>query len=148
MKCFVRLLPLLLLAAACRAEPPAPVLDLWLGERRTTAIDELVKRTALAPDQDVRVVEIGRDEHTSHHLVATRSGEELHRHDRHELLVVILRGHGTLRMGEQKRAVGEGSILYVPRGTAHAFRNAAEEPSFAYVKYSPPFDGEDRAPAD
>jgi mannose-6-phosphate isomerase-like protein (cupin superfamily) len=148
MKLLVHLLAWLLLTAACRAEPPAAVLDVWLGERSTTEIEQLVKRAALAPDQDVRVMEIGRDAHTSHHVVAIRSGEELHRHDRHELTVVVLRGHGTLRLGEQTRAIGEGSILYVPRGAVHAFTNGANEPSYAYILYSPPFDGEDRAPAD
>jgi mannose-6-phosphate isomerase-like protein (cupin superfamily) len=40
--------------------------------------------------------------------------------------------------------VGEGSILYVPRGSVHAFRNQASEPAVAYALYAPAFDGRDR----
>jgi mannose-6-phosphate isomerase-like protein (cupin superfamily) len=49
-----------------------------------------------------------------------------------------------MRIGDEERPVGEGSILYVPRGTVHAFQNDSEEPAAAYVVYVPTFDGEDR----
>jgi mannose-6-phosphate isomerase-like protein (cupin superfamily) len=52
-----------------------------------------------------------------------------------------------MRLGADERPVGEGSILYVPRGTVHAFRNATAEPALAYAVYAPAFDGKDRAPA-
>ena len=39
---------------------------------------------------------------------------------------------------------GQGSIFWVPRGTVHAFRNAASSPAVAYVVYFPPFDAKDR----
>jgi mannose-6-phosphate isomerase-like protein (cupin superfamily) len=139
---------LLLFAAAARADPPVAVLDVPLDERTTVAFDELVERLALRPDQNVRVVEIGRDAYASHHLVTLRTGEVLHRHDRHELTVVLLRGHGTQQIGDTTRPVGEGSVLYVPRGTPHAFTNGSSAPAVAYVQYSPPYDGEDRAPVD
>ena len=135
---------LLLLGAVARAEPPA-VLDALLGAERTTvALSELARRETLAPGEAFRLVELGRDAHTSHHLVWIRDRETPHRHDRHDLLVVILRGHGSMRLGSEARAVGEGSVLYVPRGTPHAFRNASAEPAAAYAVYLPPFDGRDR----
>ena len=143
------LLPLLLLliAAACRADPPA-VLDTLLGARRTIPLEELIASAALADGQDSLAVEIGRDAHTSHHVVGLRSGESLHRHDHHDLLVVVLRGHGRMRLGDDTREVGEGSIVYVPRGSVHAFTNASPEPAYAYTVYAPPFDGNDRAPVE
>ncbi|MBW2416685.1 MAG: cupin domain-containing protein, partial [Deltaproteobacteria bacterium] len=73
-----------------------------------------------------------------------RDREVPHRHDRHDLLVVILRGYGGMTLGETERALGEGSILYVPRGTVHTFRNASPEPAVAYAVYVPAFDGVDR----
>lgn len=140
-----------LLLASCAAGPagpptgPGPVLDVLLGDRRTTLPRaELVARAALAPDQDVRVVEIGRDAHTSHHVVGIRSGEPLHRHERHDLIVVVLEGHGRMRLGDTTRPVGQGSVVYTPRGAVHAFTNAGERPAYAHVVYSPPYDGEDR----
>jgi mannose-6-phosphate isomerase-like protein (cupin superfamily) len=121
------------------------VLDaVFLGERRTVALDELVAAAGLAPDESFKVAEIGRDEHSSHHLVWIRDREVPHRHDRHDLIVVILQGHGAMRLGDEERAVGVGSILYVPRGLTHAFGNASAGPALAYAVYTPAFDGRDR----
>lgn len=135
------------LAAPAWADPPGPVVDLLLdGERLTLARDALIAQAELAPGQAARVVEVGRDAHTSHHVVAIGrgEGEPLHRHDHHELVVVVLRGHGLMRLGEETRPVGEGSVLYVPRGAVHAFANASDAPAYAFVLYAPPFDGGDR----
>lgn len=144
---------LLLFGCARPAPPPATgseaVLDTLFGsERRTVALDALAEDDGLAPGEDFKVVELGRDAHTSHHLVWIRDREALHRHDRHDLVVVMLRGHGAMRLGADERAVGEGSILYVPRGTPHAFRNASPEPAAAYAVYTPAFDGADRVPVE
>lgn len=128
--------------------PPAAVLDaLFPQGRRTETLDRLVERETLAARQDFRVVEVGRDTATSHHLVWIRDRERPHRHDRHDLFVVILRGHGAMRLGDEERSIGPGSILYVPRSTVHAFRNASSEPAVAYAVYTPAFDGQDRIPA-
>lgn len=124
---------------------PAAVLDaVFQGERRTAALAELGGSAGLAPEESFKVAEVGRDEHASHHLVWIRDREVPHRHDRHDLVVVILRGHGGMRLGDEERPAGVGSILYVPRGLAHAFRNASDEPALAYAVYLPAFDGTDR----
>lgn len=126
------------------AEPPA-VLDARFGEQRSTiALEALETRALLGPGENQRIVEIGRDDHTSHHVVSIRDRETPHRHDRHDLTVVILEGWGTMRLGDEERRVGQGSILYVPRGTVHAFRNLSDAPAVAYAIYSPAFDGKDR----
>jgi mannose-6-phosphate isomerase-like protein (cupin superfamily) len=133
----------LLFALAC-AGPPA-VIDAGFSPRTTLPIDELVDRAPLDPGEDFRVIEIGRDAHSSQHLVKIRHAEVPHRHDRHELWVLMLEGHGNLLLGSESRAVGEGSLLYIPRGVRHAFTNESETPATAYVIYSPPFDGKDRS---
>jgi len=127
----------------------APTIDALLaGERVRIPLAGIAERVPLAADQDFRVVEVGRDAGTSHHVVAIRTAEVPHRHDRHDLLVVIVRGHGTMLLGDAALPVGEHSILYVPRGTVHAFGNASGEPAVAYVVYTPPFDGTDRVEAE
>jgi len=138
----IGLLAALLLGA--QAEPPA-VLDALFGdERRSVALEALETRALLGPGENQRVVEIGRDEHTSHHVVTIRDRETPHRHDRHDLTVVMLEGWGAMRIGDEERRVGRGSILYVPRGAVHAFRNLSDEPAVAYAVYTPAFDGKDR----
>jgi mannose-6-phosphate isomerase-like protein (cupin superfamily) len=131
--------------AAAPASDPTPTIDALLGsERVRIPLTALAERVPLAPDQGFRVVELGRDANTSHHVAAVRAAEKLHRHDRHDQLVVIARGSGTMRIGDQTLPVGEGSVLYVPRGAVHAFTNTSGTPSVAYVVYTPPFDGVDR----
>ena len=138
----IGLLAALLLGA--QAEPPA-VLDALFGdERRSVALEALETRALLGPGENQRVVEIGRDEHTSHHVVTIRDRETPHRHDRHDLTVVMLEGWGAMRIGDEERRVGRGSILYVPRGAVHAVRNLSDEPAVAYAVYTPAFYGKDR----
>jgi mannose-6-phosphate isomerase-like protein (cupin superfamily) len=133
---------------AAAARSPA-VLDALYPEGRTTLpLTELADREPLRPDETFRVVNLGRDAHTSHHVVHIRDAETPHRHDTHDLVVVILRGHGQMLLGTDRRPVSEGSILYVPRGTVHAFANESDEPASAYAMYSPAFDGKDKVEVD
>jgi len=128
---------------AAGGAPPA-VFDALLPGRLNVPLETLASRAPLAPGQAFRVVEIGRDAHTSHHVATIRDREVPHRHDRHDLVVVMVRGHGHMRMGDEERPIGEGSVLYVPRGTPHAFRNDSDAPAVAYAMYAPAFDGQDR----
>ena len=112
------------------------------------SLDTLASRVELAPDSDFRAVLLGQDEHHSHHLVAIRSAEQPHRHDEHDLVVVMLEGHGEMLIGQETRPVGPGSILSIPRATVHAFSNQSPEPAIAYAIYTPPFDGKDRVAAE
>jgi mannose-6-phosphate isomerase-like protein (cupin superfamily) len=144
----VRIAGFLLLAAAsfarADADPPAVLDALFPDGRRTEALAALAASETLGPDESFRLKEIGRDAHSSHHLVWIRDRETPHRHDTHDLIVVMVRGHGTERIGDEEQPVGEGSVLYVPRGTVHAFRNASDDVAFAYAIYVPAFDGRDR----
>lgn len=124
--------------------PPAVLDSLTSHVRTTTELSSIAKRMTLAEGVPARVLELARDADTSQHLVAIRDREPLHRHNRHSLSVVILKGHGAMHLGGEERRVGEGSVLHVPRGVVHAFINASDEPAVAYVLYSPPFDGVDR----
>lgn len=133
--------------AACGPAPqtsPAPALDLAFTPRVEEPFATLAARVPLAPDQDFRVEEIGRSDFTSHHVGAIRKGEVFHRHDRHDQLVVLVRGHGTMRVGEEVQPVEQGSVLFLPRGVPHAFTNGGLEPAIAYLVYAPPYDGKDR----
>jgi mannose-6-phosphate isomerase-like protein (cupin superfamily) len=140
---------LIALGCAQRHTEPVPVLDALFPElRRTESLAALADSQTLAPGDEFQLREIGRDANSSHHLVWIRDREQPHRHDHHDLLVVVLRGHGSMRLGDEERAVGEGSILYVPRGTLHAFRNASGDVAVAYAVYTPAFDGTDRVPGE
>lgn len=142
------------LAAIALAVSPAPgpapaTLDaLFPSGRLTLALDALAAKYPLAAGKDFQVDEVGRDAHSSHHAVWIVDREVPHRHDRHDLFVVMIRGYGTMRLGGETRPVGAGSLLYVPRGTPHAFANESVEPALAYAVYFPAFDGVDRVTVD
>ncbi|HMI89834.1 MAG TPA: cupin domain-containing protein [Polyangiales bacterium] len=123
------------------------VVDAVLNEQRVTiSFGELAARVPLAAGESFKIAEIGRDANSSHHIVALRGREPLHRHDRHDLLVVTLEGHGSMLIGSEERAVGPRSIVYVPRGAVHAMRNLSDSVLYGYAVFTPPFDGKDRVP--
>jgi mannose-6-phosphate isomerase-like protein (cupin superfamily) len=136
----------LLAAAPAPATAPATLDALFPGGRLTLPLAELAARYPLPAGKDFVVHEVARDAHSSHHAVWIQHREEPHRHDRHDLFVVMVSGYGTMRLGAEARPVGAGSILYVPRGTPHAFANESGEAALAYAVYVPPFDGKDRVP--
>jgi mannose-6-phosphate isomerase-like protein (cupin superfamily) len=135
----------LLAGAIVHAESEAAALAGIVGDTKLEgSIESWIAKLELDDDEPLRVIELGRDQHTSHHLVAIRGGERLHRHDRSDQTVFMLRGHGIFRFASEEKPVGEGSVLHVPRKTAHAFQNRSDEPAVAYVIYTPPIDAEDR----
>ena len=136
-------------AFAASREPAKPVLDaLFPSGRLTLPLAALAEKYPLEPGKAFQVSELGRDAHSSQHVVWIVDREVPHRHDTHDLFVVMLRGYGTMRIGSETRPVGPNSILYVPRGTPHAFTNESGEPALAYAVYTPAFDGADRVPVD
>jgi mannose-6-phosphate isomerase-like protein (cupin superfamily) len=139
---------LLAVVVPAGAQTEAVLDGLFPDGRIHTPLESLAQRVPLAADQDFRVVEVGRDAASSHHVVAIRDREVPHRHDHHDLFVVMLEGHGSMLLGDEERPVGPRSILYIPRGTPHAFRNASDAPAIAYAIYFPPFDAQDRTPLD
>ena len=144
----VQALVLLGLLSGC-ARAPEPVFDARLPQGRLRLpLAELSEPVPFPEGREALVSELGRDARSSHHSVWIRDRETPHRHDRHDLLVVILRGYGMMRIDAEERPLGEGSILYVPRGTVHAFRNTSGAPALAYAVYVPAFDGKDRINVD
>ncbi len=92
----------------------------------------------------LRIVEAGRSNTLSNHIVVVRSRELPHRHNRHDSTVILLQGRGTIVVGKERKQVRPGAVLFIPRGTIHHFANDARDPSVALVVFSPPFDGKDR----
>jgi mannose-6-phosphate isomerase-like protein (cupin superfamily) len=123
---------------------PAMLDALLASDRITRPLAELAAGVPLGASENFKIVEVGRDDHTSQHVVALRGREPLHRHDQHDLLVVVLAGEGKMLIGDSERAIGTQSIVYVPRGTVHSMHNTAPAPLTGYAVFIPPFDGKDR----
>jgi mannose-6-phosphate isomerase-like protein (cupin superfamily) len=113
--------------------------DLALQDWRTIA-----KLNRPARGEILRIVDAGRSDTLSNHIVVIQSHELPHRHNRHDATVVLLQGRGTIVIGKERRQVRPGAVLFIPRGTIHHFTNTARGPSVALVVFAPPFDGKDR----
>ena len=100
------------------------------------------------PEASMEAAPLASAPGVNHQLLRIRGAEPLHRHENHDLTIVILRGGGVLRTmaGEREREekLGVGSIVLIPRGLAHAFRNEEEGTTIAFMASSPPFDPADR----
>ena len=107
---------------------------------------ELLTAHPMPRTSNIHVVALGTAAGNSRHLVQIRDREEPHVHRRHDLVVFLLRGHGTLHRDGGDLEMGPGSIAAVDRGTPHWFENRGSEPAAAYVVFSPPFDGADVDP--
>ncbi len=146
--CAIALAVAALAAAPPQSPAPATLDALFPSGRLSLPLAALAEKYPLAPGKEFQVSEVGRDAGSSQHVVWIVDREIPHRHDTHDLFVVMVKGSGTMRLGAETRPVGEGSILYVPRGTPHAFANTSGAPAFAYAVYFPPFDGKDRVTVD
>jgi mannose-6-phosphate isomerase-like protein (cupin superfamily) len=113
---------------------------------RQERIEDVLRRDALAPNQNIRVSDLGTSPNVSHHLVQVRFGETLHVHKDHDLTVVVYRGEGELRLGAGTIPLRQGDVVFIPRGVSHAFQNTANTPTAAVVVFTPAFDGKDTIP--
>lgn len=106
-------------------------------------LDAKLQSAPLAPDQNIRIDELGRDQHMSHHLVQLRDREQPHIHAKHDLTVVLLRGQGILVVEKSPVVMRIGDVVVIPQGTPHYFVNQGALPAVGYVIFAPPFDGRD-----
>ena len=132
----------LLLAAGCAYLPAAPI----IRAPAPLPLAQWLKAHPLPPDQNVLAVELDRTTTSSMHLVQLRQSESLHLHAHHDLMVMVQEGRGVLTLGDQRRDMTPGSVVNIPRGTPHAFRNDAPNPAVLFVVVTPPLEEPDSVP--
>jgi mannose-6-phosphate isomerase-like protein (cupin superfamily) len=70
---------------------------------------------------------------------APGSMQAVHGHPDNEQIYVIVRGRGVMQVADEMQEVGEGTLVYIPPGAAHAIKNMSEEPLVFVSATSPPF---------
>jgi quercetin dioxygenase-like cupin family protein len=68
------------------------------------------------------------------------SRQPTHQHDDAEQIYVIVRGRGTMIVGDEERETREGDLVFIPPGTGHAIRNDSDQMLIFVSAISPPFD--------
>ena len=71
---------------------------------------------------------------------APGSEQPVHGHSENEQVYVIVRGRGVMKVGEEQRELGPGTLVFVPPGTDHAIRNNGQEVLLYVSATAPPFD--------
>jgi quercetin dioxygenase-like cupin family protein len=131
------------LAAACAR--PAPRLVVGSLARD---LDAFLADHPLGAGQTIRADGAGRSAGASYHVVQVRGREQPHRHAAHDLAVLLLRGAGTLTLGDERVRLRAGDAAVVPRGVAHWFASDGREAAVAFAVYTPPLDAPDVVPVD
>lgn len=70
---------------------------------------------------------------------APGSQQARHRHLAQEQVYVIVGGQGQMLLGDEGRAVSEGTLVCVPPGTEHAIRNTSSGLLVCVPATAPPF---------
>ena len=66
-----------------------------------------------------------------------------HLHRRSEELYLVTAGSGTLRVGDEERAVAAGDCVAIPPGTPHRLHNDGEADLVVVCACAPPYSHED-----
>jgi quercetin dioxygenase-like cupin family protein len=130
--------------AACVS---GPHLYLQYGnEYQELNLDKILADNPLPPGENIKVVNLGRSQSASQHVVQIRDREVPHLHKLHDATVTMLRGQGYLILAKNRINLKAGDIVHIPRGVPHYYVNTAGEPTVALAVYSPAFDGKDTHP--
>ena len=109
-------------------------------------LETWLREHPLKAGQDVSIEEISRGDTASTAIVQIRGRQSSHLHEGHDVIIILLKGRGMLTAGGRNLEVRPGSIVTLPRGTAHSFISKSSEPAVAYALFTPAFDGKDIVP--
>ncbi len=131
----------------------------------STSIDSLLLVYPLREGTAAKTVEIGRLQGSSVHFLETRTGVRPHFHRDRDEVVYVVSGKAVLLVGPERALLGDtaettsadealrgaqsigvhpGSLVMIPRGTAHKVLVPAGETLVAVSVFSPPFGDNDR----
>jgi quercetin dioxygenase-like cupin family protein len=70
-------------------------------------------------------------------VVPAGGGTPLHIHHSSDEVIYVLAGEFTFKIGEHVTDGGAGTLVYIPRGTAHAWKNGTSEEGRALYTFTP-----------
>lgn len=93
--------------------------------------------------ENIHVEKLFSDQHASTFVVFVKKRVRLHLHKVHSELVYVLKGKGTMRLGEDRFPVKKGDVVFIPRNTPHAV-TVKGGPMKVLSVQAPEFKGKDR----
>lgn len=124
-----------------------PHLYLQYGnEYQEVNLDKILADNPLSADENIKVLNLGRSQSASQHVVQIRDREVPHLHKLHDATVTMMRGQGYLILGQKRIDLKTGDVIHIPRGVPHYYVNTASNPTVALAVYAPAYDGKDTHP--
>lgn len=111
-----------------------------------TDAEKLAEQLTLTPDAPLARKVLAQTDHATIAAVAIRTAEPFHRHEKSDLLVILLRGKGEMTVGDRKLPMQSGDIVFIPKGVPHRFVNTDATPSIGLALFAPPFQQGDTVP--
>ena len=111
------------------APPPPPVGP--LGEPRTLSIVELIERELISNSQPRRDTLVSCSGNTRSTLIQLNQDQPQRLYDTADVTYYVVAGEGAVRMNDRDTAVGAGSFISIPRGTAHTLVRRGRRPLIA-----------------
>lgn len=127
---------------ACAGPRPAVLVWEGAGAPRVLQLDEAAV-SASRQGPGVRAEAWGESPDATLRVLATTEAERPHRHDQHDLTVVLLRGAGVLVVEGRQWQVRSGDVVHVARGKVHHFHPRGPAPVTALVIFTPRLEGGD-----
>jgi mannose-6-phosphate isomerase-like protein (cupin superfamily) len=69
--------------------------------------------------------------------IAPRSGPPMHIHQTEDEFFYVVKGEFKVKLGDRITSAPAGSVMFVPRGTAHTFQNVGTSPGVLLVGVTP-----------
>lgn len=97
------------------------------------------------PLEKTEVKRLAGDERSTAFLIWIPEEVPAHYHATHSETVIILKGKGEMRLGEETISIRKGDLIFIPAGTPHAVK-VTKGPLKVLSMQAPLFDGSDRIP--
>lgn len=110
-------------------------------EPKLMSVQSILEQIKPQENSSVRVFMQG--EHCTVNVIQAKSQIKSHYHAKHEEVVYVISGSGTMRLGNRKHLVKSGDLMYIPKNTVHGFSPQSRECVVVSI-FSPAFDGKDR----
>ncbi|MDX2349118.1 MAG: cupin domain-containing protein [Porticoccus sp.] len=94
--------------------------------------------------ENIHVVKISSDAHSTDFIVFVKQQVPLHKHLVHTETLYVLEGSGAFQLGEESFDIGPGDYINVPEGTTHAVTVTSPIPLKVLSVQAPEFLGKDR----
>ncbi|NQZ08219.1 MAG: cupin domain-containing protein [Algicola sp.] len=137
----------LLLGVNCGAEAGDQIEDSAHDSAQGKSKQLFLSEVKMPVDKDnIHVVKLGSDQHSSDFLVFVRKNVPPHKHVTHSESVYVIEGTGIFELNGKKINIGPGHYVKIPQGVVHSVTVTSDIPLKALSVQAPEFFGKDRVP--